>query len=207
MYELSFCCHGFLLHWYSWLLCLYCIFTPARVKKQSHSPDHLDAPNPLLSWLSHVACPDSALALCRFLYKSRFTPRPGRAPCSWGARRTTGMLLKSVFRHWSISLHPSPASPCSHLTARQTLPTPPPSSSPGDEAKSEVVELKTSRDWVQCLVPLHYISFLRLPRGFWGEAEKIQWITWAMPGSRGLASRPILHKYVYISQGWDDTGL
>lgn len=66
---------------------------------------------------------------------------------------------------------------------------------------------KTSRDWVQCLVPLHYISFLRLPRGFWGEAEKIQWITWAMPGSRGLASRPILHKYVYISQGWDDRGL
>lgn len=116
--------------------------------------------------------------------------------CCWG-----------VFRHWSIPLHPSPASLCSHPAVRQTLPTPLPSSLPGDEAKCKAVELKTSRDWVQCVVPLHYLSFLRLPRGFWGDADKIQWITWAAPCSRGLDNRPVLHKYIYISQGWDDTGL
>lgn len=181
MYELSFCCHGFLLHWYSWLLCLYCVFTPARVEKQSHSPDHLDAPNPLLSWLSRVVCPDSALALCRFLYKSRFTPRPGRAPCSWGARRTTGMLLKSVFRHWSISLHPSPAALCSHLTARQTFPTPPPSSSPGDEAKSEVVELKNIKGLGSVLGALTLYKFpeasQRLLRG--GRENSVDHLSYA----------------------------
>lgn len=116
--------------------------------------------------------------------------------CCWG-----------VFRHWSIPLHTSSASPCSDPTARQTLPALLSPSSPSDEAKSKVIELKTSRDWVQCLVPLHYLSFLRLPRGFWGDADKLQWITWAVPCSRGLANMPVLHKHIYISQGWDDTGL
>lgn len=116
--------------------------------------------------------------------------------CCWG-----------VFRHWSAPLHPSPASLCSRPTARETSPTPLPSSAPGDEAKSKVVELKVSRDWLQCLVPLHYLSFLRLPRGFWGYADKIQWITWDVPCSRGLANRPMLHKHISVCQGWDDTGL
>lgn len=125
---------------------------------------------------------------------------------SWGARRATGMLLRSV---QALECPPAPL-PClsvlsPHCKANFASPTL--LLFTGDGAKSKVVELKASRDWVQCLVPLHYLSFLRLPRGFWEDADKIQWITWAVPCSRGLANRRILHKHICISQGWDDTGL
>lgn len=36
----------------------------------------------------------------------------------------------------------------------------------------------------------HYLSSLRLPRGFRGWAEEMQWVDWAVPCGRGLPNRP-----------------
>lgn len=36
----------------------------------------------------------------------------------------------------------------------------------------------------------HYLSSLKLPRGFKGWAEKMQWVDWAVPCSRGLPNNP-----------------
>lgn len=116
----------------------YCIFTPARVEKQNHSPDHLDARNTLLSWLSLAVYPAGALAPCKFLCKqiilrqSCCTSRPRRALGPWEVKRKRKrMLLRSMPIHWRASLCLSCASPWCHLTARQTPPpTLLPSSSP-----------------------------------------------------------------------------
>lgn len=34
------------------------------------------------------------------------------------------------------------------------------------------------------------LSFLRLPRGFWGSAQKIRWVDWAVSCSGGLGTGP-----------------
>lgn len=188
--------------------CSYSVFTASLLQqglRSKASPQITWIPQILSSPGSHVVSPDSALALCRVLYKSCFIPRPGKAPGSWGARRTTGMVEECSALECSPAPLPclsmlSPHCKANFANTTSLLFT-------GWESESKMVELKTSRDWVQCMVSLYYLSFLRLPRGFWRDADKIQCITWAVLCSRGLANRPDPHKYVWEIQGWDDTGL
>lgn len=96
--------------------CSYSVFTASLLQqglRSKASPQITWMPQILSSPGSHVVCPDSALALCRVLYKSCFTPRPGKAPGSWEARRRTGMLVRSV---QALECSPAPLSCLSMLS-------------------------------------------------------------------------------------------
>lgn len=133
-YELSFCCHGFLLHWYMQLQ------LGSKVEKQNHNPDHVGAWNILLSWHSLSVYPSSALASCHSLYKQIVltqSPRPGMALGPWEEGRRKRILLRSIstlscaFPSVTILQH-NPHQ--NYITLLQP---------PCDEAKSKVVELET----------------------------------------------------------------
>lgn len=130
-YEPSFCCHGFLLHWYKQLLYFHSS-KGLEAKSQPRSDDAWDA---LLSRLSLAVYCASALTTCQFLYKQMIfmqsccMPRPRRALGPWEVRRRKWMVLRSVPMHQNTSLWLLRVSPC-HRPARQTLPPSLPSSSP-----------------------------------------------------------------------------
>lgn len=122
--------------------CSYSVFTASLLQqglRSKASPQITWIPQILSSPGSHVVSPDSALALCRVLYKSSF-PDLGRLQAPEEPEEQQGWLRSA--QHWSVPLHPSLASPCSHLTARLTLPTPLPSSSPGESLKAKWLNSK-----------------------------------------------------------------
>lgn len=163
----------------------YCIFTPTSVEKQNRSPDHLNARNPLFSCLSFATYPAAALTSCLSLYKqviliqSHCMPRPRRTPGPWEARRKW-MLLRGLPTCQSTSLCLRDAVTCCKANSATTassicIPL-------GNGAESKVVE-HTQKKGVGSVFGALTLSFLRLPRGFWGSTRKFNGWTELCPAA------------------------